>query len=198
MPNLSPLQSEPQPVLTIGYGGARPLAEFFALLAHAGIKYLLDVRSKPYSKYRPEFSREALEGSAREQGFVYVYMGDSLGGLPSDTTCYTEGKVDYSKVREREWFKHGLERVESGWRQGYRLALMCAELEPERCHRSKLIGEALTKAGVSVAHIDENGAVVSQDEVLRRLTGGQAQLFDLGLTSRKRYVSPAESGDETS
>ncbi len=182
-------------LLTIGYGGERTSDEFLALLRRYGVKYLVDVRTKPYSKFRPEFSKEAIEILARNAGIVYVFMGDTLGGMPSDTSCYTEGKVDYTKVREMAWFKRGLDRLEHGWRSGHRLAIMCAELEPERCHRSKLVGEALFARGVVIGHIDEDGAVLNQQAVIDRVTGGQGALFDVGLTSRKRY-GPAAGVDE--
>jgi uncharacterized protein (DUF488 family) len=183
------------PVFSIGYGSQRTSEEFVELLGRYGVKYLVDVRTKPYSKYRPEFSKEAIEIIARKAGIGYVFMGDTLGGLPADTSCYTDGKVDYGKVRDRDWFKRGIDRIEAGWKAGHRLAMMCAELEPERCHRSKLLGEALAARGVLVGHIDEDGDVLTQQTVLNRLTGGQGALFDTGLTSRKKY-RPAEGSDE--
>lgn len=184
------------PVLTIGYGGERTSEEFFELLGRYGVKYLVDVRTKPYSKFRPEFSKENLEFLARRAGLVYVFMGDTLGGMPADLSCYTDGKVDYTKVRKKEWFAKGIDRLEQGWRAGHRMAIVCAELEPERCHRSKLIGEALAARHVEIGHIDEDGHVVSQPAVLDRLTGGQGALFDTGMTSRKRYERDEEHGGE--
>ncbi len=183
-------------LLTIGYGGERSSDDFVALLNKYGVKYLVDVRTKPYSKFRPEFSRDAIDVLTRRAGIAYVFMGDTLGGLPSDQSCYRDGKVDYGLVRERDWFKRGIDRLDQGWRTGHRLALMCAELEPERCHRSKLIGEALSSRGVVVGHIDEHGSVVTQPSVLDRLTKGQGALFDLGMTSRKKYRAEADAGEE--
>ena len=46
-------------------------------------------------------------------------------------------------------------------------------------------------------HIDENDALVDQEAVILRLTGGQLSLFgDLTFTSRKRYDEPASDVDE--
>jgi uncharacterized protein (DUF488 family) len=164
-PNLAPKPGEVLPVLSIGYGSQRTSEEFVELLHRYQVKYLVDVRSKPYSKYRPEFSRDALAAVLRRAGIAYVFMGDSLGGLPSDQSVYDDGKVSYALCREKEWFKAGLERLAKGWREGHRLAVMCAELEPERCHRSKLLGEAMVEAGVPIGHIDEDGDVISQEAV---------------------------------
>ena len=65
---------------------------------------------------------------------------------------------------------------------------MCSEGRPEQCHRSKLIGEALAGLGISLCHIDEDGALLTQRQVIDRLTHGQLDLFGQPcFTSRKRY-----------
>ena len=110
------------PILTIGYGNQRSSEEFTGLLHRHGVQYLVDVRSKPFSKFRPEFSKDALEAILRRAGLGYLFMGESLGGLPPDPACFTDGKVDYDKVRGRDWFIRGIERLETGWRDGHRLA----------------------------------------------------------------------------
>lgn len=175
------------PLLTIGYGGERSSEEFVGLLTRYGVKYVVDVRTKPYSKFRPEFSRDALEAILRRADLSYLFMGDTLGGMPGDPSCYTGGKVDYTLIAGKEWFRRGIDRLEAAWKAGHRVAIMCAELEPDRCHRSKLIGEALVARKVLIGHIDEDGDVISHQAVLDRLTGGQGALFDLGMTSRKKY-----------
>ena len=184
------------PILTIGYGNERSSEQFVECLRAHAIRFLVDVRSKPFSKFRPEFSKDGLEAILRRAGLDYVFMGDCLGGLPEDPACFTDGKVDYVKVREREWFGRGLDRLEGAWRAGRRFALMCAELEPERCHRSKLIGEALALRGIPVEHIDASGGLVAHRAVMDRLDGGQGMLFDVGRTSRRRYGPKAEGAAE--
>jgi uncharacterized protein (DUF488 family) len=169
--------NERKALLTIGYGSQRSFDDFVTLLLDHGVNYLVDVRTKPFSKFRPEFSQEPLAACLRRSGIAYVSMGETLGGRPSDPSCYTDGKVDYCKVRERDWFADGLTRLETGWREGHRIAIMCAEAAPERCHRTKLVGEALASCGVTVAHIDADGSVVSHETVLTRLHGGQIPLF---------------------
>jgi uncharacterized protein (DUF488 family) len=120
-------------------------------------------------------------------------MGDLLGGQPDDPDCYSNGKVDYDKVRARPFFQSGLDRLLAACKEHRRPALMCSEGRPEQCHRAKLIGEALSVRGISVAHIDENGQVRSQAEVIHRLTGGQLDLFGPAFTSRKCYA-PGQAG----
>jgi uncharacterized protein (DUF488 family) len=173
------------------------LEGFIAVLQVNDIGYLVDIRSSPYSKYKPEFSKYALQHALEAQGIRYVFMGDRLGGQPKDPACYTGGKVDYEKVAQQPFFQEGIEQVTQAWEEGRRMALMCAEGKPEECHRSKLVGKALEAEGMEVVHIDEVDEVVSQKEVLLRLTGGQLSLFGddfLGSTSRKRYLEDDSEG----
>jgi uncharacterized protein (DUF488 family) len=176
------------------------LEEFLRVLQAHRIDYVIDVRTAPYSKFKPEFSREALERALKSRGFRYLFMGDLLGGQPKDPSCYTDGKVDYEKVRAQAFFQAGLERLKEAHRQNVRAALMCSEGRPEQCHRAKLIGQALESAGLPVGHIDEDGQLVAQGEVIRRLTGGQLDLFGQPtFSSRKRYQKErADSNDSTS
>jgi len=172
---------------TIGYG-ARSVDELIAALRTYHIEYVLDVRSSPYSKFKPEFAKEVLEAALKARGLRYVFVGDTLGGQPRDPDCYTEGKVDYEKVRQQPFFQAGLERLRKAHEQRLRAALLCSEGRPEQCHRSKMIGEALHAARIPIWHIDENGQLLTQTQVMDRLTGGQLDFFGgPALTSRKRY-----------
>jgi uncharacterized protein (DUF488 family) len=180
-------QNDTVPVHTIGYG-SRSLDDFVSLLKAHQIDYLIDVRSAPYSRFKPEFSRTALERHLNTHSIRYVYLGDKLGGQPDDPTCYLDGKVVYEEVRQRPTFIEGLARVETAFRRRLRVALMCSEGKPEQCHRSKLIGQALAERGVPVVHIDEENALVSQADIVYELTDGQLSLFgDPDFQSRKRY-----------
>ncbi len=176
------------PLFTIGYG-ARSLDDFIAVLKANGIEFLLDVRSSPYSKFKPEFSKEVLQLRLEQARIRYLFMGDTLGGQPKDPGCHTDGKVDYDKVRAQPFFNEGIARLRKAFEQQRPVALMCSEGRPEQCHRSKLIGEALTARGIPVCHIDEDGTRLTQTEVIDRLTNGQLDLFgQASFVSRKRYA----------
>lgn len=176
-----------EPILTIGYG-ARTLDEFIAVLKRYQIAFLVDIRSAPYSRYKPEFSRPALEKALERQGIRYVYMGDTLGGQPDDPDCYVNDKVVYERVKDKPFFQRGIVRLSKAFEQQQRVVLMCSEGKPESCHRSKLIGVVLDELGIPVAHIDENDELKTQEEIILRLTGGQLSLFGSpAFTSRKRY-----------
>lgn len=164
------------PIYTIGYG-RRGLDELIATLQQYAIEYLLDVRSAPYSRYKPEFSKDALAAALHEHGVRYLFLGDALGGRPADPACYTDGKVDYAKVAALPAYAAGLARLQEAFRQQHRVVLMCSEGKPAQCHRSKLIGASLVALNVDVAHIDEDGNLRSQDEVIAELTQGQLSFF---------------------
>jgi uncharacterized protein (DUF488 family) len=186
------------PIYLIGYG-TRSLDAFVDALKAHDIAYLIDVRTRPYSRFKPEFSRQALDAALKAQGIRYVFMGDTLGGLPDDPTCYVDGKVVYELMREKAFFQTGVERLRRAWEQGLPVVLMCSEGKPENCHRSKLIAPALLAQGVDVIHIDETDALITQEQVMDRITGGQPSLFGddfLDLKSRKRYAVSTDEHDE--
>src|ERR1051325_6204133 len=144
-------------LLTLGYG-TRSEEEMLALLDRHDIEYVVDVRSTPWSRYRPEFSQDRLARSLRAQGIRYVFMGVELGGRPDDPDCYDgEGRVDYRACERRPAFREGLARLSSAWAAGHAVALLCSEGRPEDCHRTKLVAAALVKAGVDIRHIDGRG-----------------------------------------
>jgi uncharacterized protein (DUF488 family) len=177
----------PTPIYTIGYG-QRSIEDFIAVLQRFQIQYLVDIRSAPYSRYKPEFNKAALMRTLEGQGIRYLFMGDRLGGRPDDADCYANGKVDYEKVKEKTFYREGIERLHIAFQQQQRVVLMCSEGKPEQCHRSKLIGASLDEMDIPVVHIDESGTLTSQADVILDLTGGQMSLFgDPTFTSRKRY-----------
>jgi uncharacterized protein (DUF488 family) len=164
-------------VLTIGHGG-RTMQQFIELLHREHVEYLLDVRSSPYSRFQPEFSQGSLKAFLEKSGIRYVFVGDSLGGRPSDGSVYRDGRVDYVLCRAKPWFKQGIARIEASQQGGHVIALMCSEGKPETCHRSKLIGVDLAERGIGPQHIDEDGQLVDQESVMLRLTGGQRLLWN--------------------
>jgi len=184
------------PTHTIGYG-TRDIDAFLAVLQAHQIHYLIDIRTSPYSSYKPEFSKAPLQNFLEANDIRYIFMGEALGGQPKAPSCYTNGKVDYEKVAGQSFYQEGIARLHEASRQGQRVVLMCSEGKPENCHRTKLIGQTLTAQGLEVLHIDENDDVITQKQVLLRLTDGQPSLFGdefFSFTSRKRYRN--EGGDE--
>jgi uncharacterized protein (DUF488 family) len=46
---------------------------------------------------------------------------------------------------------------------GKRLTIMCAEEDPEKCHRWLLVGKTLAARGVSIVHIRGDGTATPAD-----------------------------------
>lgn len=182
-------------IYSIGYG-ARKLEEFISLLKMRSINYLIDVRSIPYSKTNQKFNRADLTYYLENDGIKYVFMGDLLGGRPDDKTCYnSEGKVDYSILKTKDFYKQGIQRLKTAHEKGLNIALMCSEANPSHCHRSKLIGASLIQdinKKICIMHIDEFGKVKDQASVMNEINKGRnhIDLFNEQnlITSRKSYI----------
>jgi len=180
---------------SIGYGN-RPWQSILNLLKAKNCEFLIDVRSSPYSKFNQSFGRESLLKLCQEAGIRYVFMGDTLGGKPTSEEYFdSSGKIDYIKLSETREFQFGISRLITAHNKKLVSFIMCSELRPQDCHRTKLIGSALKEHGVEIIHIDESGKDASQDEVIARLTGGQDDIF--GATpiisrSRGSYLKAAK------
>jgi uncharacterized protein (DUF488 family) len=188
--------TSPIPIFTIGYG-QRDIGTLLDELHTHNVHFLIDVRSRPYSGYKPDFSRDALATHLETAGIRYVFMGDTLGGRPDDPTCYTDGKVDYDKVAKQDFYRLGIDRLQEVFRQQQRVVLMCSEGKPEQCHRASLIGRTLAALFIPVAHIDDNGRLITQEEVTQRLQKRQPSLLGddfFQFTSRKKY-QPGDHDD---
>ena len=155
-------------VFTVGHSN-HPLEHFTGLLRRHGVTALADVRSKPYSRINPQFSREGFKEALKATGVTYVFLGKELGARTDDPTCYEDGKVRYDRLARTDLFQDGLARVREGATK-YRLTLMCAEREPLDCHRTILIAKHLAQSGVDVQHIHADGRLESHTDAMTRLT----------------------------
>jgi uncharacterized protein (DUF488 family) len=177
-------------LFTIGYGN-RSLQEVLTRLREESVQFLIDVRTSPRSKFNPDFEAEALDCALHAAGIRYVFMGDTLGGRPEDLSCYENGHVIYERVQNRPFFQRGIERLLSALDQQFRVCLLCSELNPADCHRSKLIGVALSALSVDVIHFSKSGERLTQADVMASLASLQGDLFGAGLRSRKSYGGKA-------
>ena len=156
-------------IYTVGHS-THPIERFVELLQTAGITAIADVRSQPFSKYNPQFNRDALAEVLRNNNIAYVFVGKELGARSDDPTCYVQGQVQYGRLAKTAVFKAGLNRVMTG-AQKYKIALMCAEKEPLECHRTLLVGRALYDQGTNVVHIHANGSIEPYNDAMIRLFG---------------------------
>jgi len=142
-------------ILTIGHS-TRPIDEFIGLLLAHGVRRLIDVRTVPRSRHNPQFNRDTLPETLAAEAVSYTHM-PGLGGLrharaDSPNSGWRNdsfhGFADYMLTGD---FADNIEKlIELGKRE--RIAVMCAEAVPWRCHRS-LIADALLARGFRVVHI---------------------------------------------
>jgi len=146
----------PQPlVFTVGHS-TRLLEQFIALLKGHSVATLIDVRTVPRSRRNPQFNRDTLPDALAQAGIGYVHSA-GLGGFRRSgpespnmgwRNASFRGYADYMQSDE---FARHLEPLMQRARQE-RIALMCAEAVPWRCHRS-LLADALLVHGFRVEEI---------------------------------------------
>jgi uncharacterized protein (DUF488 family) len=142
-------------IYTIGHS-THTLDGFVEILQQFHIEIVVDVRTIPISRHNPQFNKEELEKSLHKHKIDYVHL-DALGGLRRTTRASINtawknasfrGFADYMQTPP---FAEGIEQVIELVR-GKRVAIMCSEAVPWRCHRS-LIGDALLVRNLHVEDI---------------------------------------------
>jgi uncharacterized protein (DUF488 family) len=142
-------------IFTLGLS-TLPMERFLALVHTYGIERIVDIRSMPRSRHNPQFNETALAGSLAAEHLEYTHM-PALGGLrrahkdSRNTGWRNESFRGYADYMQTEEFREGLEALIE-MRRGKRVAIMCAEAVPWRCHRS-LVADALDARGVPVVEI---------------------------------------------
>jgi len=184
--------SENAKVLTIGHS-TLALGSFINLLKKAGVTAVADVRSSPFSRRSPHFSRDDFRLSLKEVGIKYVFLGKELGGRPRAQNLYCGGVADYEKMALEPAFLKGIDRVVDGSKE-HKIALMCSEHNPLDCHRCLLVGRALSDRKISLGHILSNGNVATQydiEEKLLALVGAEEKDMKDMFASREELLSVA-------
>jgi uncharacterized protein (DUF488 family) len=166
---------ERRAIHTIGHS-TRTIEAFIELLNAHAIEMLIDVRRWPGSRRHPQFSRKALSASLKAEGIEYLWRGD-LGGFrkPAPNSVNAAWKVatfrayaDFMLTQEFATIMDEMTAVAANCR----VALMCAEAVPWRCHR-QLLADAFLVRGWSVQHIMDNGLQRHELPSFARADGSQ-------------------------
>ena len=142
-------------VFTIGHS-TRPIDDFIHLLKSHGVQRLIDVRTLPRSRFNPHFDNTRLPASLRAAHIRYTHL-PGLGGLrrphrdSPNAGWRNKSFRGYADHMQSAAFKRSLERCLK-LASVERVALMCAEAVPWRCHRS-LIADALVVRGIDALEI---------------------------------------------
>ncbi|MDD9856095.1 MAG: DUF488 domain-containing protein [Gammaproteobacteria bacterium] len=174
-------------LFTVGHS-THSTAHFIALLQRHGVDAVVDVRSVPHSAYNPQFNRDALQKSLRDNAIQYVFLGRELGARSDNPACYVDGKVQFKLLAAQPLFARGIERLRRGMAQ-YRVAIMCAEKDPLTCHRMILVCRRM-RALASIQHILDDGALESHAHAERRLRDKLGIHADL-LRDEKQSIEDA-------
>lgn len=154
-------------LFTIGHSN-HDISTFIGLLRAAGVTAIADVRSHPYSRYFPQFSRDALKSSLSDAGIAYTFLGKEFGARSPNPACYINGKVQYALLAKQPEFMSGVDRIHEGMRK-YRIAFMCAEKDPADCHRALLVARTFFESGDEVSHIQADGSLETHEHLEGRL-----------------------------
>lgn len=144
---------------------------FVALLERFGVEILVDVRSQPFSRWVSHFNREALAHAIQDAGLRYVWLGETLGGRPTDASLYDgeSERPNYDRMRTTAEYLTGIDDLLALARQGT-VAMMCSEGDYRRCHRTLLITPTLLDRDVRVVHVLPNGRTVEATQAPEQLS----------------------------
>lgn len=121
-------------IYTIGHSN-RSKDDFINRLKEQDIDRLVDVRTRPYSRFCPWFNKNSLAEQLALHSIVYDFKGDRLGGL-GENRDYDGAIVELIELAKTE-----------------RVAVMCSEADFKKCHRHTMIEPDLIKRGIDVEHI---------------------------------------------
>jgi uncharacterized protein (DUF488 family) len=164
-PDTGPIVREtPQGLYSIGHSNVA-LEALLSLLQRYHIDVVADVRTSPRSRYVPHFDAQPLREALAQSAIKYVPLGKQLGGRPDDDEFYDEqDHVLYDRLAATQEFQVGIERILRGAKD-YRVALLCSEEDPSKCHRHLLIGRVLRDRGITLLHIRGDGRIQTEDDL---------------------------------
>ena len=143
-------------IYTIGYEGIDQKA-FMTWLKHYKIDVVADVRERPLSR-KKGFSKNGLRESLLENDIEY--LGCPSLGVPKEIRDKLKASGNYSS-----FFKKYRESLNSNGQQlnelleiikaGKRIALLCFERDPNKCHRMVLAEQIreLSDNGFKINHL---------------------------------------------
>lgn len=134
---------------TLGYSG-RPTEEILDALVQAGVSTVVDIRDRPLSMYKPDFSKRNLQRIVERHGLSYLHL--RWLGVPREIRARAAEASDLTVIWD--WYDREVVATFLG-RNLHRffnfaehpVALMCVEIDPESCHRHRLF-QALEDRGL--------------------------------------------------
>ena len=141
---------------TIGYEGLDP-KQFITYITRHGIDVVADIRKLPVSR-KKGFSKTALKESLGDKSIDYLNFQQLGAPKALRDELYQSGDYDrfFKKYQDNISDKDDhLNSIHSLVDRGKKVALLCFERDPEKCHR-KVVAEEIQKLdgnGLTIKHI---------------------------------------------
>jgi uncharacterized protein (DUF488 family) len=172
-------------LVTLGHGTAT-VEELTALLAGAGVRRLVDVRTAPGSRRHPHVRREAMAGWLALAGVAYRWEPE-LGGFRRPEAGSVNHALRHPAFRgyadhmRTPRFWTALDRLLADAADAPTAAL-CSETLWWRCHRRLLADAAVLVRGAEVLHLDHRGRLEPHRPTDGVRRDGDLLAYDLGVT----------------
>jgi uncharacterized protein (DUF488 family) len=141
-------------VYTIGYQG-RSVDAFAAFLLKKGIKRILDVRSNPVSR-NYGFAQRSLKSIAEKLEIEYLHTPE-LGIVSSERKSVSSEKslAKLLDSYERDTLSRQTAQIKKMADNVREMpsVLLCYEIDPTSCHRSRLAVAVSAEAGLPIVHL---------------------------------------------
>jgi len=156
-------------IYTVGHSN-HSIDYFLELLHTHNINCIVDVRSMPASKFNPQYNQVELKATLKSNTIVYMHFKDEFGARQESEEYIDEnGQVNFQYFRKSREFQNGVERIDLGVENGYRIALMCSEGNPLECHRFSMISGYFSKLGFQVLHILRDKSAIEHQQLEKKL-----------------------------
>lgn len=148
-------------IYTLGHGSLS-WGDFLGILRVHRVARVVDVRAYPGSRRNPQFLKTRMEVALAEEGIAYRWEGKDLGGFRDSkgnsrhVALTNEGLRGYADHMETDCFREAIQRLVREATEA-KTAIMCAEVNPYRCHR-RLISDYLAARGHRIWHIISRSA----------------------------------------
>jgi uncharacterized protein (DUF488 family) len=162
------------------------------------IDYIADVRAQPGSRRNPQFDREQMPKWLAKAGIGYVHLPE-LGGRRGRQQVEPEVNAGWRQPTFKNYadyslgadYQQGIRRL-TELATAHRVAIMCGEPLPWRCHRL-LIANTLTAQGWTVWHL------IDDDRPRQHELGrwGAEPSIDADGNVTYPLASPSETEDRT-
>lgn len=138
-------------------GGDRLVADRFAG-RREGCEWIVDIRSHHPPGATPSSIVRRSAPPSPKGTQLHPYGRSSGRPALGSEPLWPRGKISYHKVAATETFARGVDRLfEAAACQ--RVAILCSEEDPARCHRRLLVTPALRTHAVEILHIGGDGLV---------------------------------------